>query len=82
MLEFQSNAGRKERIVGLAMKVRDLIKMLNDDGWRQVRMRGSHRQFRHSSKPGTITVAGNYNIDIPREHCEHLETGRSEPDGG
>jgi predicted RNA binding protein YcfA (HicA-like mRNA interferase family) len=47
------------------MKVRDLIKMLNADGWRQVRMRGSHRQFRHPSKPGTVTVAGNDNIDIP-----------------
>jgi predicted RNA binding protein YcfA (HicA-like mRNA interferase family) len=48
------------------MKVRDLIKMLNTDGWRQVRMQGSHRQFRHASKPGTITVAGNENIDIPQ----------------
>jgi predicted RNA binding protein YcfA (HicA-like mRNA interferase family) len=28
-------------------------------------MRGSHRQFRHVSKPGTITVAGNANVDIP-----------------
>ena len=49
----------------LTMKVRDLIKILNADGWRQVRMRGSHRQFRHTSKSGTITVAGNENIDIP-----------------
>jgi len=47
------------------MKIRDLIKMLEADGWRQVRMRGSHRQFRHVVKPGTITVAGNANIDIP-----------------
>ena len=52
-------------MVRSAMKVRDLIKILNADGWRQVRMRGSHRQFRHASKPGTITVAGNENIDIP-----------------
>jgi predicted RNA binding protein YcfA (HicA-like mRNA interferase family) len=47
------------------MKIRDLIKMLKADGWRQVRMRGSHRQFRHALKPGTITVAGNENVDIP-----------------
>jgi predicted RNA binding protein YcfA (HicA-like mRNA interferase family) len=39
--------------------------MLEADGWRQVRMRGSHRQFRHVVKPGTITVAGKANIDIP-----------------
>jgi len=47
------------------MKIRDLIKMLKADGWGQVRMRGSHRQFRHALKPGTITVAGNENVDIP-----------------
>lgn len=65
MQELQSNAGREEYTISSAMKVRDLIKMLNADGWRQVRMRGSHRQFRHPSKPGTITVAGKDNVDIP-----------------
>jgi len=48
------------------MKVRELIKSLQDDGWQQVRMRGSHRQFRHRAKPGTITVAGKLGADIPR----------------
>lgn len=47
------------------MKVRELIKVLEDDGWIQVRMRGSHRQFNHSSKPGTVTVSGKLNVDIP-----------------
>ena len=47
------------------MKVRDLIKVLETDGWQQVRMKGSHHQFRHPSKHGTITVAGKLNIDIP-----------------
>jgi predicted RNA binding protein YcfA (HicA-like mRNA interferase family) len=47
------------------MKVRELIKLLEDDGWHQARMRGSHRQFKHSSKPGTVTVAGKPNVDIP-----------------
>ena len=47
------------------MKVRDLIKVLETDGWQQVRMKGSHRQFRHPLKHGTITVAGKLNIDIP-----------------
>ncbi len=47
------------------MKVRDLIKLLESDGWKQVRMRGSHRQFRHPSKSGTITVAGGPGADIP-----------------
>lgn len=47
------------------MKVKDLIKLLEDDGWYQVRMKGSHRQFHHPTKKGTVTVAGKPNVDIP-----------------
>lgn len=32
--------------------------MLERDGWHQVVQRGSHRQFRHPTKPGRVTVAG------------------------
>jgi predicted RNA binding protein YcfA (HicA-like mRNA interferase family) len=37
----------------------------NTYGWYQVRMRGSHRQFNHPNKTGTVTVSGKLNIDIP-----------------
>lgn len=37
-------------------KVREIIKMLLADGWYVARKRGSHRQFRHNQKPGTVTV--------------------------
>jgi predicted RNA binding protein YcfA (HicA-like mRNA interferase family) len=47
------------------MKVRELIKQLERDGWRHVRTKGSHRQFQHSVKPGTVTVAGKGSLDIP-----------------
>ena len=47
------------------MKVKELIKMLEDDGWNLDRTRGSHRQFRHSTKSGTVTVAGKPSVDIP-----------------
>ncbi len=47
------------------MKVKELIKILGKDGWEQTRMRGSHRQFRHSEKGGTVTVAGKPSADIP-----------------
>lgn len=40
------------------MKVREILRLLRDDGWQQVRQRGSHRQFQHETKPGTVTVAG------------------------
>ena len=35
------------------------------DGWMQVRTRGSHRQFTHPFKPGTVTVSGKAGIDVP-----------------
>jgi predicted RNA binding protein YcfA (HicA-like mRNA interferase family) len=47
------------------VKVSDLIALLEKDGWFQVRMKGSHRQFHHPTKPGTVTVAGKPSIDVP-----------------
>lgn len=47
------------------MKVKDLIKLLEDDGWNLSRTKGSHRQFKHPTKPGTVTVAGKPSVDIP-----------------
>jgi len=38
--------------------------MLQDDGWFQVATRGSHRQFKHSLKPGRVTVAGKASDDL------------------
>lgn len=40
------------------MKVRDVIKMIEKDGWFIVRTRGSHRQFKHKTKKGLVTIAG------------------------
>jgi predicted RNA binding protein YcfA (HicA-like mRNA interferase family) len=47
------------------MKIKDLIALLESDGWQQVRQKGSHRQFHHSVKPGTVTVAGKPSVDVP-----------------
>lgn len=40
------------------MKVRDVITLLLQDGWFQVAQSGSHRQYKHPTKPGRVTVAG------------------------
>lgn len=45
-------------------KVRDVLKLLRKDGWRLHRQRGSHRQFQHPTKPGTVTVSGPPSEDI------------------
>jgi len=47
------------------VKVKAVIAMLESDGWAQVRVKGSHRQFHHPSKPGTVTVSGKPNVDLP-----------------
>jgi predicted RNA binding protein YcfA (HicA-like mRNA interferase family) len=46
------------------MKVRDAIRMLEDDGWRLIAMRGSHRQFKHPAKRGRVTIAGKASDDL------------------
>ena len=47
------------------MKVKDVIKMIEKDGWQLVRIRGSHRQFHHQTKGGTVTIAGKESVDMP-----------------
>jgi predicted RNA binding protein YcfA (HicA-like mRNA interferase family) len=46
------------------MKVRDVIKRLEADGWYLARTRGSHRQYKHPTKPGLVTVAGKPGDDL------------------
>ncbi len=47
------------------MKVRDVLKKLEEDGWFIVRTRGSHRQLKHATKLGTVTVAGKPSVEMP-----------------
>lgn len=49
---------------GLHVKVRDVIKLLERDGWYLVRTRGSHRQYKHPVKRGLVTVAGKRSHDL------------------
>jgi len=39
------------------MKVRDVIRLIEEDGWRIARSRGSHRQYKHPLKLGLVTIA-------------------------
>lgn len=47
------------------MKVREVIKLIEADGWYLARTKGSHRQFHHPAKSGTVTIAGKPNEDVP-----------------
>ena len=46
------------------MKVRDIIKMLEEDGWYRVKAKGGHRQYKHPSKPGRVTISGKSSDDL------------------
>ena len=46
------------------VKVREVVRVLNDDGWVLVRTRGSHQQYKHPTKPGVVTIAGNRNDEL------------------
>ena len=47
------------------MKVGELIRLLEQDGWALIRTKGSHRQFKNPNKPGTVTVAGRPSLEVP-----------------
>ena len=46
------------------MKVRGVLKLLKEDGWYRVPARGGHRQFKHPSKRGRVTVSGQMNDTV------------------
>ena len=46
------------------MKVREVIRMIEKDGWYHVGTRGSHHQFKHPQKAGRVTIAGKSSDDL------------------
>lgn len=46
------------------MTVREVLRIIEDDGWIVVAQKGSHRQYKHPTKPGRVTVAGHPKDDL------------------
>ena len=46
------------------MKVREVLALIEGDGWYLVHTRGDHRQYKHPTKPGRVTVSGHRNDDV------------------
>ncbi|MDP3024658.1 MAG: type II toxin-antitoxin system HicA family toxin [candidate division Zixibacteria bacterium] len=46
------------------MKVRDIIKLIEKNGWYLIATKGSHRQYKHPTKVGRVTIAGHPNDDL------------------
>ena len=61
----------------MPLTVREAIRLIEKDGWVLVRQRGSHRQFHHPTKPGTVTIAGkpSLELDTKTEKTFHSPAG-------
>lgn len=56
------------------VKISKILRDLKNDGWVQVRQRGSHRQFHHPQKRGTVTVNGKESDDIWGNNLKSIES--------
>jgi predicted RNA binding protein YcfA (HicA-like mRNA interferase family) len=48
------------------VKFREIVRLIEEDGWQLTRQRGSQRQYSHPTKPGRVTIAGHPNKDVPK----------------
>jgi predicted RNA binding protein YcfA (HicA-like mRNA interferase family) len=49
------------------MKVRDVIKLIEADGWYRIKAKGGHRQYKHPVKRGRVTVPGQQSADLDKK---------------
>lgn len=54
------------------IKVRDLIRMLRRDGWELVKIKGDHRQFKHPTKKGKVTVNKKLSDDLDGDLLDNI----------
>jgi predicted RNA binding protein YcfA (HicA-like mRNA interferase family) len=60
------------------MKVREIIKLIEADGWYRIKARGGHRQYKHPVKRGRVTVPGQLKADLDKKtETKRLEVGWS-----
>lgn len=48
------------------VKVREVIRRIESDGWYLAAQKGSHRQYKHARKPGRVTISGNTGHEMPQ----------------
>jgi CO/xanthine dehydrogenase Mo-binding subunit/predicted RNA binding protein YcfA (HicA-like mRNA interferase family) len=65
-LRAAHHAGESSQSVEKLMKIREVIRLIEADGWYQVACEGSYRQFKHPTKKGRVTIAGNLGDDIDK----------------
>ncbi|HSP08194.1 MAG TPA: type II toxin-antitoxin system HicA family toxin [Candidatus Dormibacteraeota bacterium] len=60
-----ASQGGPRRLSCRRLKVKDVIRLISDEGWYQVAQRGSHRQFKHARLKGRVTIAGHLSDELP-----------------
>ena len=55
-----------------AYKTREVIKLLEADGWFLYATRGDHRQFKHPVKKGKVTVSGQLNKELDQRNLNSI----------
>jgi predicted RNA binding protein YcfA (HicA-like mRNA interferase family) len=65
------------------VKVREVIRLIRADGWRNVKAKGGHRQYKHPVKRGRVTIPGRPNDDLAPKTLEGIlkQAGLSEDRG-
>ncbi len=56
------------------MKVCEIIKLIDADGWYRIKAKGGHRQYKHPTKPGRVTVPGQMNADLDKKTAKSILT--------
>ena len=56
------------------MKIRDLLKAVENDGWKHIKTKGSHRQYKHAEKSGRVTIPGHPGDDVHPETLKSILT--------
>ena len=59
------------------MKVQEVLQRLRSDGWVLVTTKGSHRQFKHPTKPGRVTVAGKPSVEVRTSQWPEIKTANA-----
>jgi predicted RNA binding protein YcfA (HicA-like mRNA interferase family) len=49
------------------MKVREIVKLIEADGWYRIKARGGHRQYKHTTKRGRVTIPGSMSADLDQK---------------
>jgi predicted RNA binding protein YcfA (HicA-like mRNA interferase family) len=49
------------------MKVREIVRLIEADGWYRIKARGGHRQYKHPVKPGRVTIPGQMRADLDKK---------------